>query len=135
MIIFLILRYVLGVLQPCPTCGCNNYARIGRYQQAGKLVKRPATAYIQWYASNKASLKSCTRTSRGVAVVAGETWRSMSIEEKQPWLDKAAADRKAYEKQIQDLQTAAGAPLETGADRLPPDDGVTRSIEQVDPLN
>ncbi|XP_008802830.1 high mobility group B protein 7-like [Phoenix dactylifera] len=68
--------------------------------------KRPPTAFFLFMDDFRKSYKEAHPDSKSVSMVAkdgGEKWRSMSDEEKKPYVDKAAELKAEYEKEVAKL--------------------------------
>ncbi|XWS54355.1 hypothetical protein CRYUN_Cryun10bG0083000 [Craigia yunnanensis] len=71
--------------------------------------KRPLTAFFLFMDDFRKSYKEANPDAKGVTGVAkegGEKWKSMSEEEKKPYLDKAAELKAEYEKALEDSKNA-----------------------------
>ncbi|XVF44605.1 hypothetical protein PTKIN_Ptkin02bG0137700 [Pterospermum kingtungense] len=71
--------------------------------------KRPPTAFFLFMDDFRKSYKEANPDAKGVTGVAkegGEKWKSMSEEEKKPYIDKAAELKVEYEKALEDAKGA-----------------------------
>lgn len=74
-----------------------------------KASKRPQTAFFLFMDDFRKSYKEANPDAKGGATVAkhgGEKWKSMSDEEKKPYIDKAAELKVEYEKALEDAEDA-----------------------------
>ncbi|PKI63957.1 high mobility group B protein 7-like [Punica granatum] len=86
-------------------------AKIERKVKKGKdpnMPKRPPTAFFLFMDDFRKAYKEENPDSKGVKEVAkqgGEKWKSMTDEEKKPYLDKAAELKAEYEKAVESHNT------------------------------
>lgn len=85
--------------------------------------KKPQTAFFVFIAEFRVQLKEegSTMKPAEVAKVAGEKWKALTAEEKEPYNAKATADKERYAaamKEYEAKRTAAGADLDGGEDDI-----------------
>lgn len=72
--------------------------------------KRAQSAYFLWLNENRAKIKKDGDSVADVAKRAGEMWKTMDAEAKQPWEKKAAADRERYEAEMKEFKKSGVKP-------------------------
>ena len=73
----------------------------GEAEQVEK-PKRPYTAYFAFLADFRIEMKDKLKTGQKIPTLAGERWRSMTDDDKEPYITQAATLKKEYEKKMED---------------------------------
>ncbi|KIH59625.1 structure-specific recognition protein [Ancylostoma duodenale] len=82
--------------------------------------KRAQSAYFHWLNENRTKIKKEGDTVADVAKRAGEMWKNMDAEAKQPWEKKAAADKDRYEAEMKEYKKSGGGkPASAGGSSSP----------------
>lgn len=98
-------------------------AKIEKKSKKGKdanMPKRPATAFFLFMDDFRKTYKEANPDSKGVKEVAkqgGEKWKSMSDEEKKPYLDKASELKAEFNKAKEAYNAADDVVNEEGSDK------------------
>merc|ERR1719433_1572720 len=73
--------------------------------------KRAMSAYFLWMNENRNKIKSELPSDAGIgdiAKAAGEKWKNMTEDDKSEWTEKAAEDKKRYEKEMEKWKSEGG---------------------------
>ncbi|KAJ1348669.1 hypothetical protein KIN20_004021 [Parelaphostrongylus tenuis] len=76
----------------------------GKREKDPNAPKRAQSAYFHWLNENRAKIKKVRNSVADVAKRAGEMWKAMDAEAKQPWEKEAAADRERYEAEMKEYK-------------------------------
>ncbi|CAJ0598439.1 unnamed protein product [Cylicocyclus nassatus] len=89
----------------------------GKREKDPNAPKRAQSAYFHWLNENRVKIKKEGDTVADVAKRAGEIWKNMDAEAKEPWEKKAAADRNRYESEMKEYKKGGGSkPASSTAD-------------------
>jgi len=86
----------------------SDFSHIRAQVAAPVQPKRATNAYLHFAAEKRAEYKKPEMTAPQVAKALGDVWRDLSDAEKEPYMTRAANDKKRYEEELAAFKEAGG---------------------------